>query len=107
MEVTQVHQEAVVAARTATQDFLAQHGDRDCCGFAWVTCYEKGNSQIIRQLKKLGFQRAYGGGGYQLWNPSGSHTQSITAKEAGADAYVAVMRKHFPDIKIYSNSRMD
>lgn len=106
MELVQVHQEAVRAAQQATQSFLAQHGDRDCCGFAWVTVYEKGTSKFVRELKKLGFRRAYGGG-YQLWNPSGSHTQSITAKEEGAQAYVAVIRKHYPEVKIYAGSRMD
>lgn len=106
MELTQVHAEAVRAAQQATVAFLAQHGDRDCCGFAWVTCYEEGTSKFVRELKKLGFSRSYGGG-YQLWNPSGNHTQAITAKEKGADAYVAVFRKYFPEVKMYSGSRMD
>lgn len=106
MELTQVHAEAVAAAQTATRNFLSTHGDRDCCGFAWVTCYEKGTSKLIREMKKLGFKRSYGGG-YQLWNPSGSYTQSITAKEVGAQAYVDTFRKYFPEVKIYAGSRMD
>jgi recombinational DNA repair protein RecT len=106
MELVQVHQEAVQAAQQATNNFLATHGDRDCCGFAWVTCYEKGTSQFVRELKKLGFQRSYSGG-YQLWNPSGSYTQAITAKEKGAEAYVQVFKKHFPEVKMYAGSRMD
>ena len=106
MELSQIHEEGIVAAQQATQDYLAKHGDRDCCGFAWVTCYEKGTSKFVRELKKLGFRRSYSGG-YELWNPSGSYTQCITAKEVGADAYIKVMRKYFPEIKIYSNSRMD
>ena len=106
MELSQVHAEAVRAAQQAAEDFLAQHGDRDCCGFAWISCYEKGTSKFVRELKKLGFQRSYGGG-YQLWNPSGSRTQAITAKEKGAEAYVAVFRKYFPEVKMYASSRLD
>lgn len=105
-QLVTIHQVALTAARNATQSFLASHGDRDCCGFAWVTVYEKGTSKFVRELKKLGFRRACGGG-YELWNPSGNHTQALTAKEKGADAYVEVFRKHFPDVTIYSNSRMD
>ena len=106
MELVQVHQEAVRAAQQATQSFLAQHGDRDCCGFAWVTCYEKGTSKFVRELKKLGFRRSYGGG-YQLWNPSGSYTQAITAKEVGAQAYADTFKKYYPEVKMYAGSRMD
>jgi hypothetical protein len=68
-----LHNQAVQAAQKATEDFLAQHGDRDACGFAWVTVYEKGSTRLGRALKELGFKPAYGGG-LQLWNPSGSWT---------------------------------
>ena len=104
--LTQVHTEAMAAAAKATEDFLAKHGDRDCCGFASVKIYEKGTSKLIRAMKKLGFSRSYSGG-YELWNPSKNCTQSITAKELGAEAYVDVFRKHFPNVKIYACSRMD
>lgn len=105
--VEDAHKAALQAARQETAAFLGKHGGTfDACGFAWVTVYEKGTSKLIRTLKKLGFSRAYGGG-YQLWNPSGSHTQSITAKEEGAEAYVKVFRQHFPTVKIYAGSRMD
>ena len=106
MEITQVHAEAVRAAQEATRKFLAQNGDRDCCGFAWVTCYEKGTSKFVRELKKLGFRRSYNGG-YQLWNPSGSYTQAITAKEVGAQAYADTFKKYYPEVKMYAGSRMD
>ena len=106
MELVQVHQEALEAAREATQSALARSNGRDCCGFSWVTCHEKGTSKLIREMKKLGFSKSYGGG-YALWNPSGSATQELTAKEAGADAYVAVFLKYFPDVNMYSGSRMD
>jgi hypothetical protein len=38
-QVQTVVLEAVAEAAKATNDFLAKHGDRDCCGFAWVTVY--------------------------------------------------------------------
>jgi hypothetical protein len=107
MELVQAHNIAILAARKATEDFLAKHGDRDSCGFAWVTSYEKGSTKLGRAIAKLpGFSRAYGGG-YQLWNPSGSFTQAITAKEEGARAYVDTMKRYFPELKMSSGSRMD
>ena len=106
MELVQAHNEAIMAARKATEDFLAKHGDRDCCGFAWVTSWEKGNTKLGRAMVKLGFRKSYGGG-YQLWNPSGSWTQAITAKEEGAQAYVNTMKKYFPELKLSAGSRMD
>ena len=100
-----VHNTATQAAAKATEDFLAKHGDRDACGFAWVTVYEKGSTKLGRALKAVGFKPAYGGG-LQLWNPSGNWTQCITAKEEGARAYAEVLRKAGIE-KAYAGSRMD
>ena len=62
MELIQAHQEALEAAAKATNDFLAKHGDRDLCGFAWVESWEKGNTKLGREIAtKLGFRKAYGG----------------------------------------------
>ena len=100
-----IHATAVAAAQKATQDFLAKHGDRDACGFAWVTVHGvKLNTKLGKALKAAGFAKAYGGG-IQLWNPSGSYTQAITAKEVGAEAYAEVLQK--AGIKAYAGSRMD
>jgi len=100
-----VHNMASQAAAKATEDFLAQHGDRDACGFAWVTVYEKGSTKLGRALKAVGFKPAYGGG-LQLWNPSGNWTQCITAKEEGARAYADVLKK-FGIKEAYAGSRVD
>jgi hypothetical protein len=98
--------EAAQQARTATKDFLQKHGDRDCCGFAWVTVYEvRSNSKLGKALAAYGFSKAYGGG-LQLWNPSGHPTQSITAKEEGAEAYAKVLKEKL-GLKAYAGSRMD
>ena len=99
--------EAAQQARTATKDFLAKHGDRDCCGFAWVTVYDvRSNSKLGKALAGYGFSKSYTGG-LQLWNPSGNPTQSITAKEEGARAYAEVLKTKLGLEKVYAGSRMD
>ena len=102
--IESIHNTATAAAQKTTEDFLAKHGDRDMCGFAWVTVREKGSTKLGRSLKSIGFKPAYGGG-LQLWNPSGSWTQCITAKEEGAQAYADVLRKF--GIDAYMGSRLD
>ena len=102
--IESVHNTASAAAAKATANWISAHGDRDCCGFAWVTVREKGSTKLGRALKSVGFKPAYGGG-LQLWNPSGNSTQSITAKEEGADAYAKVLKQYGVDA--YSGSRMD
>ena len=97
--------EAGIQARTAAKAFHAKHGDRDACGFAWVTVYEKGSTKLGRALIKAGFSKAYGGG-LQLWNPSGSYTQSVTAKEVSAEAAAKVLTEKL-GVKAYAGSRLD
>jgi hypothetical protein len=97
--------QAQLAARKATNEWLAAHGDRDACGFSWVTVYEKGTSKLVRELKKHGFRKAYGGG-YQLWNPSKSGTQCISALEAGSEAAASKLTELL-GVKFYAGSRMD
>ena len=104
-QVNAVVLEAVAEAAKATNDFLAKHGDRDACGFAWVTVYEKGSTKMGRALIAAGFSKAYGGG-LQMWNPSGSFTQCITAKEVGAEAAAKVLSDKL-GVKAYAGSRMD
>lgn len=106
MLTKELHNTAMVAAEKATNDYIKTHGDFDCCGFAWVTAYVNGASKLGKSFKAVGFDKAYGGG-WQLWNPSKNFTQSINAKEAGAQAYVDVIRTALPTVKIYANSRMD
>lgn len=106
MLTTELHNRAMAAAETATNDHLSKYGDHDACGFAWVTAYVNGASKLGKSFKAQGYDKAYGGG-WQLWNPSKSYTQSISAKEAGAQAYVDTVRAELPDVKIYAGSRMD
>jgi hypothetical protein len=100
----EIHQQALAAAQTATQNYLDQHGHADCCGFAWVEVFGvKGNTRLGRTMCSMGFRPM--GGYLQLWNPSGSTTQAITAKEEGARAYATTLRNH--GITAYMGSRMD
>lgn len=97
--------EAVAEAAKATEDFLVKHGDRDMCGFAWVSVSEKGSTKMGRALLKAGFSKGYGGG-LQMWNPSGNHTQCITAKEVGAEAAARVLTARL-GVTAYAGSRLD
>jgi hypothetical protein len=102
--IESIHNTAAAAAQKATSEFLAKHGDRDACGFAWVVVREKGSTKLGRALKRVGFRPEYGGG-LSIWNPSGSGVQSITAKEDGAIAYAEVLRQH--GIEAHAASRLD
>lgn len=112
MDATQVRdavraavQEARALAAIATENFLTEHGDRDACGFAWVNVYVKGSTRMGKALIAEGFSKAYEGG-LQWWNPSGSPTQCITAKEKGAEIAAMVLRQRL-GVECYAGSRMD
>jgi hypothetical protein len=98
--------EAGIQARTAAKAFFDQHGDRDACGFAWVTVYGvRSNSRMGKTLATYGFSKSYTGG-LQLWNPSKAGTQSVSILEAGADAYARVLRDKL-GLTAYAGSRLD
>ena len=99
--------EAAQQARTAAKAFQAQHGDRDCCGFAWVNVWGvRSNSKVGTALQAAGFRKDYTGS-LQLWNPSKFPTQSLNILEAGAEAYAQVLRDKLGLEKVYAGSRMD
>ena len=99
--------EAAQQARSAAKAFHAKHGDRDCCGFAWVNVWGvRSNSKLGKWLQAAGFRKDYTGA-LCLWNPSGFPTQSISILEAGADAYAQVLKDKLGLDKVYSGSRMD
>ena len=81
---------AFAAASKATKDYLATHGDRDACGFAWVQV-RPANSKLAKYLKEFGGARRGSEPGVCVWNPSLNYTQAITAKEEGAYAFVKVL----------------
>ena len=99
--------EAGIQARSAAKAFLAQHGDRDCCGFAWVNVWGvRSNSKLGKAFQAAGFRKDYTGS-LQLWNPSKAGVQSLNVLEAGAEAYAQVLREKLGLEKVYAGSRMD
>jgi hypothetical protein len=71
------------------------------CGFAWVTF--KGNTGFGRWAKKTGKAKpAYGGG---LRVSVFGYNQSVTRKEAYAQAFAAVLRE--AGVTAYAESRLD
>jgi hypothetical protein len=114
------------AASEAAQDYVREwtrttggnsYGEPIYCGFAWVTVYpkfaHKGNTRLGRAergefdrvMTGLGARKDYTGQAYQLWNPSGWAGQSMDAKEAGAAAAAAVLKRY--GFSAYMNSRAD
>ena len=98
--------EAAIQARTAAKACYDAHGDRDACGFAWVDIYGvRSNSRLGKTLQSYGFRKGHTGS-LQLWNPSGAGTQSVSIKEAGAEAYARVITERL-GIRAYAGSRLD
>ena len=105
MNLQILHDAATAAAKNATIQHLNKHGEDLYCGFAWVHVSEKATTKLGRALKSIGFTKAYYGGGLQLWNPSGTMSQSMMLKEVGAQAYANVLQDF--GIHAYIQSRAD
>jgi hypothetical protein len=100
--------QAVVEATRTTQNYIAQHGDRSMCGFTWVDIYGvRANSVLGKALIANGFRKDSYAKSLKFWSPDKTTTQSVNAKEAGAHAFVTVMKNSFEGIKIYAGSRLD
>ncbi len=99
--------QAVVEATRTTQNYLAQHGE-GACGFSWVDIYGvRSNSVLGKALIANGFRKDSYDRSLKFWSPDRTTTQSVDAKEAGARAFVTVMKNSFDNIKIYAGSRLD
>ena len=74
------------------------------CGFAWVNI-SPARGKFVNYLKKLnkGHKSYYGG--YDYWVGSTELGQSITRKEAYANAFAKVLQEW--GIKAYAMSRLD
>ncbi len=105
IDVSDIHDKAIQAAREAEADFIAKYGNPGYCGFAWVEVYGvRSNSKLGKALQSVGFRKSYTKN-LQLWNPGGSPTQSMDIKESGAVAYANILRSH--GINAYVGSRPD
>jgi hypothetical protein len=99
---------AKVEAVEAAKKMYAQVGERDACGFGWVEIYvDRTNSKEAKALIEAGFRKSYKAKCLDLWDPAGLPTQSISVKEAGAQAFADFFKQYFPEARIYAGSRMD
>jgi hypothetical protein len=99
-------QTGVQMAQEASQKSYAVVGERDACGFAWTDVYGvRSNSKQGKELIAAGFSKSYRAGVLSMWNPGQHGTQSITVKEAGAEALATYLTAL--GIKAYAGSRMD
>ena len=81
-------------------------GERDACGFGWVEVYvDRTNSAQAKELIAAGFRKDYKPKCLTMWDPAGVPTQSISVKEAGADAYATYLQAL--GLKAYGCSRLD
>ena len=104
-EAVALHHKATARAKIAEIQFREKHGEPWYCGFAWVKI-TPATSSFARQLRKAGVvDRVAWDGGYDIWNPGGSHTQSMDIKEHGAAAYADTLRE--AGIDAYAMSRAD
>lgn len=72
------------------------------CGFAWVVI-RPGNCSFAKWLRKNDLASQHYGGGVSVWVHQ--FNQSISRKEAYADAFAEVLRKH--GLNAYAGSRLD
>jgi hypothetical protein len=109
-QVEQIVNDAVMSAAEAARRALAQYGDRDACGFAWVNVYDfkgtkiRANSKLGRALAAAGVRKDYTGA-YCLWNPSRAGVQSVGILEEGARAAAEVFKA--AGFTAYAGSRLD
>jgi len=101
MNINVVALTAVAEAKSATNRYLGENGENPMgCGFAWVVV--KGlRGKKADALKAVGFKKRYDGPGLSLWNPSGSFTQDMDAKMAGARACADELRAAGIDATAY------
>jgi len=109
-QVQKIVNDAMITAHEAAQRALAQYGDRDACGFAWVNIWDykgtkiRSNSKLGKALAAAGVRKDYQGA-YCLWNPSKLGVQSMGILEAGAYAAAEVFKA--AGFTAYAGSRMD
>lgn len=103
-----VLQAATSAAETATATYLAANpGQWYPCGFAWVKIRPaRGRFVSMCKDQQVGDVDEFSGG-YTIYNPSGNSTQWMDAKAEGARAFVEVLKRHYPEMKVSVETRMD
>jgi len=93
-------------ARRAGMAQYALVGERDACGFGWVEVYvDRTNSKQAKELIAAGFKKDYKPKCLSYWDPAKIPTQSISVKEAGAQAMADWLQSL--GLRAYAGSRMD
>ena len=95
-----------VLAEAAGLAMYQKVGERDACGFGWVEVYvDRTNSKQAKELLAAGFRKDYKPKCLSMWDPAGVPTQSVSVKEAGAQAYA----KYLTGLGLwaYAGSRLD
>jgi len=99
-------QKGMAIAIQAGQLMYAKVGERDACGFGWTEVYvDRTNSKQAKELIAAGFRKDYKPKCLTFWDPAGVPTQSISVKEAGAEAFAAYLTAL--GLKAYGCSRLD
>ena len=95
-----------VLAEQAGLAMYQRVGERDACGFGWVDVFvDRTNSKQAKELIAAGFRKDYKPKCLSMWDPAGLGTQSISVKEAGAEAYATYLQAL--GLKAYAGSRLD
>jgi len=106
MITAQEIQKGKALAESAGLAMYQRIGERDACGFGWVEVYvDRTNSKQAQELIKAGFRKDYKPKCLTMWDPAGVPTQSISVKEAGAEAYAAYLQAL--GLRAYGCSRLD
>jgi hypothetical protein len=106
MITAQEIQKGKALAESAGLAMYQRIGERDACGFGWVEVYvDRTNSKQAQELIKAGFRKDYKPKCLTMWDPAGVPTQSISVKEAGAEAYATYLTAL--GLKAYGCSRLD
>ena len=104
----EIFREAEAAAEKAAQAHIdANPGVWYPCGFAWVKI-RPARGRFVEMCKDQDAGRTDDfEGGFVIYNPSGNPTQWMDAKEAGARAFVEVLKRHYPEMKVSVQTRID
>ena len=93
-------------AEQAGLEMYQKIGERDACGFGWVDVYvDRTNSKQAKELIKAGFRKDYKPKCLSFWDPAKIPTQSVSVKEAGAEALATYLQSL--GLKAYAGSRLD
>jgi len=95
-----------LAVDASTAEYRKWGGDQGACGFAWVDVYvDRTNSKQAKELIAAGFRKDYKPKCLSYWDPAKIPTQSVSVKEAGAEALATYLQAL--GLKAYAGSRLD